>query len=263
MWISAGDEMQIDHQEYDQIHIGVSGGKDSTAVLLWAVYESGWPKEKLVVTFCDTDNEDPLTYGYLALLDELVFPIRRIVPKWKNGQEIGFYELAKLKRRFPSRKARFCTEWLKIIPSREFVKGLTGRVLIINGVRKAEGHSGNNRGDVPEFEFDPGWAADIYRPILSWGLEDVWEIAWRYLPLEAVIKLVQDDRDLSLEHKVEMTAKIREHGIPRNPLYDFGASRVGCFPCINSRKAEIRALAKYRPERIEFIAQKEREVGGD
>jgi hypothetical protein len=40
-----------------------------------------------------------------------------------------------------------------------------------------------------------------------------------------------------------------------------GARRVGCFPCINSRKAEIRAMAKYRPERIAFLADQERRVG--
>ena len=36
-----------------------------------------------------------------------------------------------------------------------------------------------------------------------------------------------------------------------------GALRVGCFPCINSRKAEIRAMDKYRPERIDEIEYKE------
>jgi len=42
-----------------------------------------------------------------------------------------------------------------------------------------------------------------------------------------------------------------------------GASRVGCFPCINSAKLEIRAMARYRPERIDFIALQENSFDND
>ncbi|RMF57060.1 MAG: hypothetical protein D6743_19440, partial [Calditrichaeota bacterium] len=154
---------------YDVYHLGVSGGKDSTAVLLWLVYESGLPKERFVVTFCDTGNEDPLTYAFLGILSEHVFPIQTIHPRE------DFWQLAKRKGRFPSRKARFCTQFLKIIPSREFVLGLLrdGKsVLALNGVRRDEGRVGNNRGDAPAFEFDTGLGCDVYRPILDWSIED-------------------------------------------------------------------------------------------
>lgn len=42
-----------------------------------------------------------------------------------------------------------------------------------------------------------------------------------------------------------------------NPLYLLGAKRVGCFPCIMSRKSEIRNIAKNFPERIDFIREQE------
>lgn len=33
-------------------HVGISGGKDSTAALLWLVHESGVPKHRINATFC-------------------------------------------------------------------------------------------------------------------------------------------------------------------------------------------------------------------
>ena len=81
-------DLEFDPLDYDIYHLGVSGGKDSTAAMLWLVYESGWPTSRMIVTFCDTDNEDSLTYNYLALLSERVFPIETVYP------ELGFYELA-------------------------------------------------------------------------------------------------------------------------------------------------------------------------
>jgi 7-cyano-7-deazaguanine synthase in queuosine biosynthesis len=52
-------------------HIGISGGKDSTALLLWAVHESGYPKESIHATFCDTDNEHQITLTCSAALADL------------------------------------------------------------------------------------------------------------------------------------------------------------------------------------------------
>lgn len=49
-------------------HIGISGGKDSTALLLWAVHESGYDPNSLDVTFCNTHNEHQITYDYVRML---------------------------------------------------------------------------------------------------------------------------------------------------------------------------------------------------
>lgn len=37
-------------------HVGISGGKDSGALLLWMVHESGIPADQIIATFCDTGN---------------------------------------------------------------------------------------------------------------------------------------------------------------------------------------------------------------
>ena len=211
-------------KKYDIYHVGVSGGKDSQALLLWAVHESGFPVEKIKATFCDTGNEDDLTYKHIKMLSETICPIEAIQPP------LGFYELAKKKGRFPATKSRFCTQELKIFPTQKHILKYQkdGKsVLLLTGVRAGESAA---RAAMQEFEWDDYYASDMFRPLLKWSLEDVW-------------------------------AFLKKYDSPRNPLYDLGARRVGCFPCIMSNKSEIRNIAKNRPERIDMIRKAEMETG--
>jgi 3'-phosphoadenosine 5'-phosphosulfate sulfotransferase (PAPS reductase)/FAD synthetase len=244
-------------EAFDIYHVGISGGKDSTALALWTWYESGLPHQRIRITFCDTDNEDALTYAFLALLRQHM-PIEVIKP------ERGFYELARSKKRFPSTKARFCTQYLKVIPTREHLRALQcagHSVVRFNGVRRAEAHSSNQRGAAALWEFHDGDCVWIHRPILFYTLEQVWELHRRYLSLDAVCAIVAADPTMKAARKAQLIGRLRRHGMVRNPLYDMGAVPLGCYPCINSRKAELRGLSRFRPERIAFLAEKERWVG--
>ena len=49
----------------------------------------------------------------------------------------------------------------------------------------------------------------------------------------------------------------KRHNVPPNPLYLRGAKRVGCWPCINSRKAEVRQVAESDAQRIDLIRELE------
>jgi 3'-phosphoadenosine 5'-phosphosulfate sulfotransferase (PAPS reductase)/FAD synthetase len=250
--------MQIPNlADFDIYHVGISGGKDSTDLALWAWYESGLPREKIKMAFCDTGNEDALTYAFLDMLREH-FPIETIRP------ERDFYELAKHKKRCPSRMAQFCTQHLKVIPTREHVLALQRQgleVVRFNGVRQAEGHSSNDRGRAEAWEWHDGDLHWIHRPILHHTIDQVWDMHRRYLSIDRVCQVVADDPTMDPDRKLQVIERLRLEGIPRNPLYVMGASRVGCYPCINSRKGELRALAKFRPERIEFLEDKEHWVG--
>ena len=242
--------------DYDFFHLGLSGGKDSTAVFLWVIYESGWPLDRLIVSFCDTDNEDALTYAYIEKLAS-IHPVVTLKPK------MGFWDLAKKKKRFPSTRARFCTSHLKVIPSMKFVAelGEEGDILLLSGIRKSEGTPTNGRGNLKKFSFSETYGQDQYLPIYDMTIDEVWDMHRRHLSPDFSTQLVEDDPHLSMAHKTELIQKLKSHNIPRNPLYDMQAKRVGCFPCINSRKLEIRAMAKYRPQRIDFIEAKEIELG--
>ena len=201
-------------------HIGVSGGKDSTAVLLWMIHKSGIPHHKLDVTFCDTGNEHTWTYEHINLLSERVFPIKTLMP------DLGFYELVEKKGRFPSAKARFCTEKLKIVPSVRYITGLYAackKVVAVSGVR---GDESKERATLEEWDYSNALLTLQWRPLIKWTIKDVLAI-----------------------HK--------EFDIPLNPLYSMGAQRVGCFPCVMSRKAEMRNITLNFPDRIARIRELE------
>lgn len=245
-------------EEYDHIVVGLSGGKDSTALMLWVKYESGWPTEKMRFVFCDTGNEDSLTYAYIKLLSNKIHPIETVYPS------LDFYEVARKRNRFPAAKSRFCTEELKIKPKHALFADIidSGAIpLNVTGIRNAEAHSSNDRGSVLYLEYEQFCYRRKYytlancNPLIAWSIDDVWNIHRRHIDIESVAVLVNEDPDL--EHKDEILDRMMERSIPCNPLYYMGASRVGCFPCINSRKAEIRAMARYRPNRIDFLRDQE------
>lgn len=237
--------------------LSISGGKDSTAMWILAVKEMG---VEVIPVFADTGHEHTLTYEYLDYLESKLGPIRRIKAdfseqierkrewvqtKWREEgipEEIiqsalevlhptgnPFLDLCLWKGRFPSTKARFCTQYLKIIPITEQVyfplwdEGC--KVVSWQGVRAAESPA---RANLPEREDTPE-GYEVYRPILKWTARDVFDM-----------------------HK--------KHGIEPNPLYLQGMSRVGCMPCINCNKDELFEIALRFPEEIERVAEWERIV---
>lgn len=207
-------------------HVGVSGGKDSTAVLLWMIHKSGIPHHKINVTFCDTGNEHEWTYEHIKWLSENIFPIQTLTPPRT------FFELALHKHRFPSTKVRFCTQFLKIYPTHEHLSDLKFfgcTPIAVSGVRANESEERSKLSERDLIDIGKGddlWFCEQWRPLLKWTLDDVLEIH-------------------------------REYNAPLNPLYAIGAMRVGCFPCIMSRKSEIRNIAIRFPERITMIRNAE------
>jgi 3'-phosphoadenosine 5'-phosphosulfate sulfotransferase (PAPS reductase)/FAD synthetase len=211
-------------------YCGLSGGKDSTGTALWLIHESGVPRDTLRFTFCNTHNEHRFTYEHIDMLSRR-FQEWGCAPVVTLEPERGFFELAKWKKRFPSRKARFCTQFLKVIPSREDVMRLIRadyEVIVHSGVRAAESP---DRAKLIERGFSDMFGCVVNRPLLHWSLGQVLEIHKRY-------------------------------DMPLNPLYSYGATRVGCFPCINSKKSEIKLISIHFPERIDQIREQEGQFGG-
>lgn len=97
------------------IVVPVSGGKDSQACLKLAVsYGAG----RVIGLFCDTRFEHPWTYEHVSKLGGLYgVEILRVCAG-------NVEDLVVQQRRFPSGTARFCTDQLKIIPSKLFYKAL-------------------------------------------------------------------------------------------------------------------------------------------
>ena len=206
-------------------YCGISGGKDSQATALWLIHKSGVRRKSIRFAFCNTHNEHRFTYDHVRLLSQRFVewgcdPIVWLEP------EMGFFELARFKKRFPSRKARFCTQFLKVIPSREDVMDFIQQdyeVIVHSGVRAGESL---DRAKLLERGFDDMFGCVVNRPLLRWSLEQVLSIS-------------------------------AEYGVPMNPLYAYGVTRVGCFPCINSKKSEVKLISIHFPERIDELRQQE------
>jgi 3'-phosphoadenosine 5'-phosphosulfate sulfotransferase (PAPS reductase)/FAD synthetase len=234
-----------------KVIVQFSGGKDSTAALLYTIEHIA---KNPIIVFCDTGFESMETYSYIDYVEsKLNMPIKRI----RNNKYNGMFELAEIKKRFPSTQARFCTEELKIKPMIDFVLNLNESFLSIQGFRKDESIARSRMNEQCTFfkyyfepygksnkgkdkyhtyrkkevkEFCKTKAHDLLRPIFSWTSNDV-------------------------------VAYIKNKGFELNPLYSKGFKRVGCFPCIMANQTDIKMLNRFYPERIKEISSFEIKAG--
>lgn len=140
-----------------------------------------------------------------------------------------FLDLCLWKGRFPNRKAQFCTEELKRNVAVSFQIDLLDqghKVISWQGVRRDESQ---NRRNSKLFE-RIGRGMYAFRPLVEWSAMDVFSYC-------------------------------REKGIQPNPLYKQGMGRVGCMPCINAGKNEIREIAVRFPDHLDEKDRWERLVG--
>jgi 3'-phosphoadenosine 5'-phosphosulfate sulfotransferase (PAPS reductase)/FAD synthetase len=202
--------------------ISFSGGKDSTALILWA-------KEHLKnfqVVFCDTGWEHEITYEYIKYINEILCNGELIIIKSKKYA--GFEDLSYKKKRVASTKARFCTQELKIFPMHDYIHSLSHKVRMFVGIRAEESHS---RAKMPMANFDMDYyGCWIYRPLKHWIAEQVFNI-----------------------HK--------KYDVEPNPLYTMGMKRVGCMPCIMVNLLELRTIIKRFPYVIDNIRRIETKLG--
>jgi 3'-phosphoadenosine 5'-phosphosulfate sulfotransferase (PAPS reductase)/FAD synthetase len=236
-----------------KIIVQFSGGKDSQACLLWAI--ENYPEDEVIAVFCDTQWEHAATYEHVeSECKDLGVPLINL----KSKKYDGMLDLAIKKRRFPSRKAQFCTQELKINPFVDWILDEhKTHCMIIQGVRRDESdarknalqeceyfkfwkHSyGNDKNGKPKYmtyrrkevlaHYDK-YACDINRPVIDWTAQQVIDY-------------------------------ILSKGRKPNELYYSGSARVGCYPCINASHAEVLQMAERHPEYIERIADAEKQVG--
>lgn len=263
------------------IHVvSMSGGKDSTATAILALEQHGVEACRFV--FADTGNEHEATYEYALdylpralgitvdvvradFTDEFstkranlariaagepesnVYGKRKFMYAWTREAAARALELLHptgnpyldmclVKGGFPSRKRQYCTDYLKTQPLTAYAIELLDAghaVWSWQGVRINESPSRRERlqgtgACVKSFEVVGGGLFN-YRPILRWSVQDVFQA-----------------------HELA--------GIKPNPLYLQGQSRVGCMPCINCGKEDLRQIASRFPAEVERIAEWERLV---
>ena len=202
---------------------------DGTAIERFVVGFSGGKDSLATALYCrdigpttllhaDTGWEHPGHRGYLEYAaNALGLPLVTV------GRPGGMRQLCVDKQMFPSRTRRFCTSHLKILPIAKHLAAQDDEVVSVVGVRAAESAARAKLTEWTYFDEADCWT---WRPILKWSLGQV-------------------------------LAAIADAGVELHPHYADGAARVGCYPCIFARKAEIAALPD---ERVEEIAALERDV---
>lgn len=207
--------------------ISFSGGKDSTALILWAKENL----ESFEVIFADTGWEHPITYEYINYINQTLCDGKMIVVKSKKYD--GFSDMSVKKQRVPSTKARFCTQELKLFPIHDYIHDRwtieqLGNITMYDGRRADESFS---RSKLAETVFDMDYyGCWIRRPLIKWTAQDCFDI-------------------------------MKRHGIEPNPLYKMGMKRVGCMPCIMSTLPEIEQISKRFPEIINKVRELENKIG--
>lgn len=238
--------------------VSMSGGKDSLATGLIAQDRMG--RDRCRFAFSDTGNEHELTLEYVHEYLPTVFgPVQTLradfslqiagkrayvekawteqgVPEQtiRNALSVlqptgnPFLDLCLWKGRFPSRKAQFCTQFLKRYPLDNYMLELLGQGYEVSswrGIRQDESH---NRRDAQEHETAAeGWA--IEHPIVAWSAQQTVDF-------------------------------VLSRGVRLNPLYSLGMGRVGCMPCINCNKDELLEISKRFPDHVARLREWERLV---
>lgn len=227
--------------------VGFSGGIDSQACALWV--RQRFPVEDVILLNSDAGgNEHPVTTQFIQDYSRDVFPVVMISPQVQDmdgrakaaiarrglqpTDPLTFDLLAELKQCFPSNYQQFCTYHLKIAPQKRWILEQADGLLVdgfarYTGVRADES---TDRALLPEHEWDETFDCDLYRPLLRWT-------------------------------KPQCFAFCLEASESINPLYTMGFSRVGCAPCVNSNKEDIRQWAATFPEMIDKVRAWEKKTG--
>lgn len=240
--------------------IPISGGKDSQATAIWFfnnMLNSLSGSDAVTMVFCETGNEAEETYKFLTDFIALA-PDRIGFEKLVNRRGETIFTQAERKGRFPSRRRQFCTTELKVEPMIDYILSLKDSVVIYSGRRREESFERSSlprTHDYFEQYFKEAEILDngkkkkqkLYRP------KDVRKWAEKYDATQTHPVLTWTTQDVFLY--------ISKNGFKRNPLYDMGFRRVGCFPCINCSLQEISRVSDHSPAKIDQIADMEISIG--
>jgi 3'-phosphoadenosine 5'-phosphosulfate sulfotransferase (PAPS reductase)/FAD synthetase len=230
-----------DAASYDHVVVMVSGGKDSAALMAYAV--STFRPDQLVAVHAVIDIDHKETVDVVrAQCAHMGIRLVEVQAVNNKGQKKGFISmmLAPRKNRktgqigqqmFPSMDCRTCTSDIKVAPCDKFVRTLKGRVLVLLGERAEESpdRAALDAWRPSEKLSVKGREVIKCSPILNLSEQDVWAISDAFQ-------------------------------IPRHPCYAQGFSRASCAICIFSSDKEIALAAKYQTPVVAAYVQMERQL---
>lgn len=237
-----------------KVTVAYSGGKDSLATIIYCLKHN----IEFEVVFCDTNWEHEITYDHIertrVILEKkgIKFTVLKS-EKFPNG----FMEMVKYKGRFPSTKAKFCTEELKIKPMIDYLLTFDEDITVYQGIRADESNTRSKMNKSDEYfryyvearrynkrgyavydsyrrndilTYIENHTVDVFRPIFNLTANDVFDI-------------------------------IKNSEFEINQLYKMGFKRVGCFPCIMCIHNEMNEIVEHFPETISKLKEAEKSIG--
>ena len=250
--------------------VGYSGGKDSTCALqmVWTALSELPPDRRqkpVYVISSDTLVETPVIVHYIdvtlerirAMASQKGLPFRtdKVAPTveqsfWVNLIGRGYPA--------PSRRFRWCTERLKILPADAFIKSKVaefGEVVMVLGVRASESAT---RAQVMSFHRIKGSVlsrhssllnAFVYAPIESFSIDDV----WTYL-LQNPSPWGNDNRNLVAMYRNAQAGECPLVVDKTTP--SCGNSRFGCWVCtVVERDKSMEAMIDSGEEWLEPLLE--------
>ena len=202
--------------EKPKLHIvSLSGGKDSTAMLL-RMLEEGMPVD--IILFCDTGMEFDGLYHHIDKLEKYISrPITRIKsqqsfehlmlyhePKRKNPELVGRIGFS-----WPGPRNRWCTAMLKTRIIDRYLRELSKKYTLVQYI----GIAADEPERIREFNY----------PLVNWGMTEA-----------------------------DCLAYCKERGFDWDGLYDI-FHRVSCWCCPLQPLDELRKLRKHFPDLWEHL----------
>jgi DNA sulfur modification protein DndC len=250
--------------------VGYSGGKDSTCALqmVWTALSELPPerrKKPVYVISSDTLVETPVIVHYIdetleriqtmAAKKGLPFRTDKVAPTteqsfWVNLIGRGYPA--------PSRRFRWCTERLKILPADAFIKARVaefGEVVMVLGVRSSESATRAQVMSLHRIKGSPLSRhssllnAFVYAPIESFAVDDV----WTYL-LQNPSPWGNDNRDLVAMYRNAQAGECPLVVDKTTP--SCGNSRFGCWVCtVVERDKSMEAMIDSGEEWLEPLLE--------
>jgi 3'-phosphoadenosine 5'-phosphosulfate sulfotransferase (PAPS reductase)/FAD synthetase len=226
--------------EYDEVHINVSGGADSVALALVMVHGYNIPKEKIKIVHMRVDGDPndttkrqlfdwPQTDEYLRYMSRMLD-----LPLIVIWGDMSLEERIRDRGMFPDSQCRFCTSYMKRDVYSKWVRQFDNcKILLVTGERSQES---TERAEKEVFMIHSTNATGKKNRLVHW------------------LKPIKD----MLKSQVRQLAA--DYGIELHPCYEW-VSRCSCKFCIFNTSNEMQRTSQLFPDDWEYLKQMERDLG--
>lgn len=217
-------ELAINFDEHVPFIVNFSGGKDSTALLLWI--KAHYPKNPVVALYNDTGFEHSGILEYIQkITNQLEVPLVILGSK-------GLLNIIRDRGMVPGFRCRYCTRALKMDPSAKWIRQNFPEGMVINcfGFRSEESPARAKKETITSYDVLCTKKRQVYNfaPLLDWRIYDVVELV--------------ESQGFQLFHTYEYL------------------SRLSCRYCFLAGKREHEAIRYNDPEAFQLITSLQEEL---